>query len=386
MCMKRYLLMMTVVGMSLTAMAQSAVSDAKHSVSTNSFWANWFVQADIVGTSFWGSQEDRSVSFGKMFKGYRTNLGFSVAIGKWFTPGIGLRTKFSGLWGRSVISEDKELNASRYWTLHEHVLFNLTNMLLGHNERRVWNFIPYVGGGLGHSLTYNTDALGLTMGLLNTLRVSRKVAVNIDLSYGLHGAGFDGFEQHGPERRLYRNRDRALNIELGLTYRLGKSTWNKTPDMDALNALTQSELDALNAQLEDALAENDRLMQELESKTPEPVEAPAATPVVVTAPVSVFFALDRAVIDSERDLQNVAALVDVAQRQGSKLVVTGYADSVTGSAEHNLQLSRQRADAVVAELLKMGVSADRVQTVAAGGVDTLSPAPFNRRATVEIAF
>lgn len=382
--MKRFIVMIAVVSLTLTAMAQGAVSGAKHSVATNSFWANWFVQADVAGTSFWGSQEDRAVSFGQLLKGYRTNVGFSVALGKWFTPGIGLRTKFNGLWGRTVVSDDKSTNASRYWTLHEQVLFNLSNMLLGYNERRLWNFIPYVGGGLGHSLTYNTDALGLSFGLLNTLRISRKLAVNIDLSYGLYGAAFDGNESHGDERRLFRNRDRALNMEVGLTYRLGRSSWNKTPDMDALNALTQSELDALNAQLEDALAENDRLMQELEAKTPAPAVTPAPEPVVVTAPVSVFFAIGRAVIDSERDLQDVAALVDVAKRQNAKLVVTGYADSLTGSADHNLQLSRQRADAVVAELLKMGVAADRVEVVAAGGVDTLSPAPYNRRATVQL--
>ena len=74
----------------------------------------------------------------------------------------------------------------------------------------------------------------------------------------------------------------------------------------------------------------------------------------------------------------------VAKEQGAKLVVTGYADSQTGSAERNRQLSEQRAEAVVAELLKMGVSRDQIETVAAGGVDTLTPTPYNRRATVEI--
>ena len=113
------------------AMAQETISDEKHSVSTNSFWANWFVQANAVGTSFWGSQENTAVKFSKMFKGYRTNLGFSLALGKWFTPGIGLRTKFNGVWGRTIISEDKSINASKYWTLQEQVLFNLSNLLMG---------------------------------------------------------------------------------------------------------------------------------------------------------------------------------------------------------------------------------------------------------------
>ena len=125
-----------------TVWAQAEVSGEKHSVATNSFWANWFVQANVAGTSFWSSQEQQSVKFGKLFKDYRTNLGFSLALGKWFTPGLGLRTKFNGLWGRSIISEDKALNASKYWTLQEQVLFNLSNMLMGYNEQRTWNLIP----------------------------------------------------------------------------------------------------------------------------------------------------------------------------------------------------------------------------------------------------
>ena len=88
------------------ATPQSDLQSEKHKVITNSFWSNWFVQANVVGTSFWGSQENSAVKFSKLFKGYRTNMGFSLALGKWFTPGIGLRTKFNGVWGRSVISED----------------------------------------------------------------------------------------------------------------------------------------------------------------------------------------------------------------------------------------------------------------------------------------
>ncbi len=55
------------------------------------------------------------------------------------------------------------------------------------------------------------------------------------------------------------SQDNNLYAEVGLQFNLGKSTWNKTPDVDAINALHQSELDALNAKLNDANAENDRL-------------------------------------------------------------------------------------------------------------------------------
>ena len=385
--MKKVLLFLLLIGLSTGAMAQAEVSGEKHSVATNSFWANWFVQANVVGSSFWGSQEQQSFKFSKMTKDYRTNLGFSIALGKWFTPGLGLRTKFNGVWGRSVISEDKSLNASKYWTLQEQALFNLSNMLMGYNEQRVWNFIPYAGGGVGRNMSYGCYALGFSVGLLNTFRISPKVAFNFDINYGSYEPSFDGFSAGGDSKLSLKGRDRVINVELGLTYRLGKATWKSTPDIDAMQALSQSEIDALNAQLADLMAENERLGEELanaeQQAAPAPQE-PVTITKVVTAPVSVFFNLNKAVISSQRDLQNVAALVAVAKEQGTKLVVTGYADSQTGSAERNRQLSEQRAEAVVAELLKMGVSRNQIETVAVGGVDTLTPTPYNRRATVEI--
>ena len=385
--MKKVLLFLLLIGFSVGVMAQAEVSGEKHSVATNSFWANWFVQANVVGSSFWGSQEQQSFKFGKMTKDYRTNLGFSIALGKWFTPGLGLRTKFNGVWGRSVISEDKSLNASKYWTLQEQALFNLSNMLMGYNEQRVWNFIPYAGGGVGRNMSYGCYALGFSVGLLNTFRISPKVAFNFDINYGSYEPSFDGFSAGGDSKLSLKGRDRVINVELGLTYRLGKATWKSTPDIDAMQALSQSEIDALNAQLADLMAENERLGEELanaeQQAAPAPQE-PVTITKVVTAPVSVFFNLNKAVISSQRDLQNVAALVAVAKEQGTKLVVTGYADSQTGSAERNRLLSEQRAEAVVDELLKMGVSRDQIETVAVGGVDTLTPTPYNRRATVEI--
>ena len=360
--MKKILLLILVCSLSSTALAQGEVTGAKHSVATNSFWANWFVQANVVGSSFWSSQEHQSVKLDELFKDYRTNLGFSLAVGKWFTPGLALRTKFNGLWGRTVVFESKELNASKYWTLQEQMLFNLSNMLMGYNEHRTWNVIPYFGGGVGHGVSYHTYVLGYSIGVLNTFRITPKLAFNIDINYGSYDASFDGFSGGADTKLSLKGRDRIINAEVGITYRLGKSSWKSSADLDAAQALAQSEIDALNAQLEDLMAENDRLNQELEN-----AQQPAP-----------------AVIASQRDLQNVADLVAMAKQQGAKILVTGYADSETGSADRNRQLSQQRAEAVADEIVKMGFPREQIEAVAAGGVDTLSPTAYNRRATVEI--
>ena len=55
-------------------------------------------------------------------------------------------------------------------------------MLMGYNEQRVWNFIPYAGGGVGRNMSYGCYVLGFSVGLLNTFRISQKVAFNFDIN------------------------------------------------------------------------------------------------------------------------------------------------------------------------------------------------------------
>ena len=177
--MKKFLMVLALASVSVAGMAQETTE--KYSVATNSFWSNWFIQANVAGTAFYSSQENNLNLSNSPLKGFRNNLGASVAIGKWFTPGLGLRTKVNGVWGRTVNGDDKKANASKYWQANEQVLFNLSNMLCGYNPDRVWNFIPYLGGGIGRNMSYNSYAMGLQAGLLNEFRLSRKFALNLDL-------------------------------------------------------------------------------------------------------------------------------------------------------------------------------------------------------------
>lgn len=274
--MKRILLLFAFVCAITSVLAQDdAIATKKHSVVTNSFWANWFVQGNIAASSFWGSQENSAFKFSSMFKGYRTNLGISIALGKWFTPGMGLRTKLNGFWGRSVISEDKELNASKYWTLQEQALFNLSNMFKGYNEERLWDCIPYLGAGIGRNMSYNSYAMGFSAGLLNTFRITPKVAVNLDINYGVYASSLDGFSQSYSANRSMKSRDRIVNVEVGVTYLLGKPGWRGATDADAMQALTQSEIDALNATIADMQAEIDRLSNQ---QGGQPAGEPTAEP------------------------------------------------------------------------------------------------------------
>jgi len=380
--MKKFLMVLALASVSVAGMAQNETPELKYSVATNSFWSNWFIQANVVGSSFFEGGE----KWGSPFKGYRTNMGASVAIGKWFTPGLGLRTKLTGIWGRQILSQDKETNAMKYWTLNEQVLFNLSNMFCGYSDTRVWNFIPYLGGGISRNMTQNTYSMGLNFGILNTWRLSKRVMINLDLSLGAHDEDFGaGIAADGNIKRWkLENYDRELNAEVGLTFNLGKATFNKVPDVDAIKALSESQIAALNAQLADANAENARLNNLIKNhKCPEAGKT-VTVKEVAAAPVSVFFNLGSAKIASKKDIVNVQALADLAKANDKTIVVTGYADSKTGSANFNQTLSEKRANAVKAELVKMGVAESKIEVKAAGGVNDINPFAYNRRAVVEV--
>lgn len=378
--MRKLLIVLAFAGISMSTMAQDADPVQKYSVATNSFWSNWFIQ---VGADWnaWYSSEEHGLNLNRSpFKKFRSNPGVSVALGKWFTPGIGLRTKLQGIWGKTVTDANNYGNHNSYWVLNEHVLFNVSNMLCGYNPNRIWNFIPFIGGGIGRTMTHNLYATDLSAGILNEFRVCKKVAINFELGWNRLESDIDGIEKTNAHRG-WDSHDNNLYAEVGLTFNLGKATWEKTPDVDAIKALSQSQIDALNAQLNDANAENARLKEMLANQKPA---EDRTVKEFVTTPISVFFNLDKSVIASQKDLVNVRALAQYAKENNSNLLVTGYADSATGTPKHNQGLSERRANTLADELVKMGISRDNIKTVGKGGVDDLSPISFNRRATVQV--
>ena len=54
--MKKLIVVLAFAGLSLSGFAQDATPTEKYSVSTNSFWSNWFVQAGIDWNAWYSNE------------------------------------------------------------------------------------------------------------------------------------------------------------------------------------------------------------------------------------------------------------------------------------------------------------------------------------------
>ena len=387
--MKKFVIGAALLGMSMTAFAQQADPTMKYSVATNSFWSNWFIQVGGDYNIWYSNQEhgrrlDNGGDFDFLSK-QRRSFGGSVAIGKWFTPGIGLRTKLQGFNSKKIGAVG--VTSQHFWSLNEQIMFNLSNLFMGYNPERVWNISPFIGGGMARNMSANRYVMQLSAGINSSWRLCRNLDLYAEAGWNRMEDNFDGNEMAQLSNTHYgrgwEDKDNYLYAEIGLTFKLGKATWNKTPDVDAIKALSQSQIDALNSQLNDLNTENGKLRKELAEKPKTTVLTKSLKEFVAT-PISVFFNIGKIDVALLKDLVNVRALAKYAIENNSHILVTGYADSSTGTPAINQRLSEQRANTIVEELVKMGVNRSNIRTAAGGGVKMLEYPDYDRRATVQI--
>lgn len=394
--MKKLLLSLIVSCTCLFGVAQTETPFLKHSVATNDFMSNWFVTAGIDGTSFIGSQEKGLGLSQNLFRGFRTSLGFGVGVGKWFTPGVGTRIKFQGVNGKGVVSDRASINKKNmknYWVINGQVLFNMSNLICGYSENRFWNVIVYSGAGLLRNMTKDVYALDLQVGLMNTFRICKNLDAFLDVNAIVAESKADGVSDGSSSHRyFFQNYDKILSAELGLKYSFGKtSTWKKTPDVDAINALHSEQVAALNSSLKSVQEENERLklalskqdselrklQDELNANRNKAAAAEVAKP-NVEKESCVFFAQGKSIIpNSQRpNVERVASYLKANPE--AKVMIKGYA-SPEGPAGLNQKLSLARANAVKKMLVnKFGISESRISTQGCGVGDVFSTKSWNR--------
>ncbi len=150
------------------------------------------------------------------------------------------------------------------------------------------------------------------------------------------------------------------------------------------------EQQAENIQPDDIKACRDGFMTALaEIEKPIPVAPPPPPKAAAPERFLVFFDWDRATITAEarRVIANAAEAYKASGK--ATIVATGYTD-LSGSAAYNQKLSVRRADAVKAELVRLGVPATSITAIGRGESNPLVPTadgvrePQNRRVEIQI--
>ena len=250
-------MLLALAGVSSVAMAQQKTEvveefgviqvQDKYQVITNPFWSNWFFSIGGGAEATFGDN-DKAGSFGK-----RISPTLNFAIGKWFTPGLGVRLQYSGLQARGYTYDagadyvkgtqmDDGYYKQRfdYMNLHGDVMFNLNALFGGYNQHRVYEIIPYVGAGFTHNYTKpHREALSVNAGIINRFRISNAIDINLELSAMGVEDKFDG--EVGGDHGY----DGVLSATVGLTYRFPARGFRRP--MPQL--ISQVELAAMQAQL-----------------------------------------------------------------------------------------------------------------------------------------
>ena len=344
----------------------------KYKVETNHFWDNWFVSAGFGGQIIFGNH-DKQVKFFD-----RIAPALDIAVGKWFTPGIGVRLMYSGLSVKGATQKEGHgefpthstgvdvpgKGGDGYWlmkqkfdfyNLHLDALFNMSNILCGYNEKRVYNCTPYVG--LGWARVWESPQsmeVSANVGILNSFRLSDALNLNLDIRGAYVSDRFDG-ELGG------RWGEGIWSATVGLTYRFKQRGWGRSKTIVRTHD-RQRELKAMQDKLNDMQAQ----LAQRKRDSITVVRTLAAANFVI-------FKIDTWDLTKESRVQ-LGLFAETIKKADPNAVyiITGYADKGTGSIERNVILSKNRARVVYECLVnEFGVPKKQLRVDHKGGVDNM---------------
>ena len=382
--MKKFMISLAIASIAMFSYAQETVSEVvvptkSNSVVTNSFGSNWFVGVNGGVNLYNGVFMNGESLFDHV------SPALNIYVGKWHTPGFGWRIGYNGL----NIQPYEKIDHAMFMNFHFDAMFNLSNLICGYREDRIWNVIPYVGVGWAGRHGFDTDnknsmgdddfagTLSANYGIMNTFRVSKRWAINAELSGFFFRNGFSSIPGQS-------GHDMMFAATVGVTYKIGKTDWENAVDVPALQAIYGGIIDGLENDLDNANLLNKKAQDEISNLKGQLAEMNAKVATAnkfVDVKQSVFFAFASSKIDSKKEELNIKAYAKAAVEAGAKLRVVGYAD-VIGSEAYNQKLSLSRAEAVAEMLRANGAEVEAV--LGEGESSEYSTKYLNRRVIIEV--
>ncbi len=198
-------------------------------VVADGFWKHWFLQMDLDMSL----QNPYGYDFSEVFPNGKS-FGLDVALGKWFTPQVGVRGKFNwenalpllknnhanwlAPFGQPGVNRDK----GGYIALYGDVLLNLHNFFGTYQPDRTWNLSVYPRVGVNYNFGVSKGSLLVGAGILNTYRLNERWSLLFDASYMMTGSGFVGSNESGGTG-TGSSSNGYFSFGLGAQYELGKN-------------------------------------------------------------------------------------------------------------------------------------------------------------------
>jgi outer membrane protein OmpA-like peptidoglycan-associated protein len=362
----------------ILAMSMMAFTVSAQELVQSKFFDNTFIGVS-TGVSAWLNPHlNGHDNFGDGIHSLST-----VRLGKWFTPSVGGELTYE--FGANVRPEFGHSSSAG-----ANFLVNISNAIGGYKgEPRRVEVVPYFGGGWHHTHGQVTNNIVARAGSQVNFNMGKQKAWQINvipsINYILTDNGYSNYPTGQPRFDVNRS---WVNLQVGVTYKF--KTSNGTHNFKFSDKIyTQKELDVYvhevdalkgglerqrnvnehlkkeNAQLKHAvhklMEDNNRLMNEKKNFKPMPPRMHS----------SVGFEIGQYKILPVNRGNILAVANELKKHDKVNVVLVGHADAKTGTPKRNMELSVKRAEAVKAELVKLGVEPSRIEIVGKG--DTVQP-------------
>ena len=404
--MKKVLMLFAVglIGISATAQESKKIVDDWDS--------NWFLSVKGGVSAFVG----KPIGHGDLFD--REKPLMNAAVGKWFSPTVGGRIAYQGM---QLI--DADIESRSYQSVHADFLYNLLGR---ENAASRWDIIPYAGCGIIRNSYTHQKPFAISYGIIGRYKLTERLHLTGELGGTTTWQDFDG---QGASNKLG---DNLLQASVGLSVTIGKSHANshrlhrytqsgnesfsttdytnhtdftysngdgdykstsacahKRNDYSGLNKLRErlknKNWDG-NEPLDDITDSSDSTGFSDKASAQEYLQVIKSGKKYIGAPIFFFFKIGKHELTEQAQIINVTEVAKVIKKYGLQARIIGAADSQTGSAELNEQLSAERAN-YIAELLKtQGVVPNQIETQHRGGIDSYEPLTGNRNTCVVLYF
>ena len=319
---------------------------------------------------FFGLNGGAQVSFTHYDFSKLITPSYGVSFGAYFNPVIGARLHVSGYENKGGIKSLNETYDFNTVTGSADLLLNVTNMFRSDKDR-VFNLILLGGVGLAGAWD-NDDFHALAAKAAENYpmawqdrRLSHNVRLGMQLDFNIakhFGLNLELAANNRADRINSKTTDRndwAATASLGLIFKFGQK---KTEKMAEAPVPVAEEW----ATRTDTVWYDDITYRDVPEK--------------VTYEDNIYYKIRLSEPDPASKIQKIADFVKA--HKNCSVQVTAYADKATGTPELNMQYSKERAEKVVAALVKAGVSRSVITSEYKG--DTVQPFAENDKNRVAI--